>query len=278
MIKIKSFFCSLIFLIAINCSAQLTRPQLITEINNNIFNNSTHQITGAILNTTLKDIVNSDANLITNGITGTIGLMPYWNTATTFSTSATTITELNYVSGCTSNIQTQINSIITNSVVVTAGANVTVIQHGANITVSAGSSSSSISITGITTSSVVPVGLTVTGSSPSFTLTPTLPYTKYSALLTQTGTLSPVATIFENTIGTITWTRVSPGIYSASGGTIHKTLVFIDGGQLDSGFLNSIYVDPTGIRVITADVSGGAAPVPTDGLLNDTSIEIIVYP
>lgn len=49
-------------------------------------------------------------------------------------------------------------------------------------------------------------------------------YKVYTALLTQTGTDAPIATVLENTIGnTITWTRESAGIYNAVGfGSVNK--------------------------------------------------------
>ena len=43
------------------------------------------------------------------------------------------------------------------------------------------------------------------------------PYKVYTALLTQTGTNAPVATVLENTTGgTITWGRTSSGWYTAT--------------------------------------------------------------
>ncbi len=40
-----------------------------------------------------------------------------------------------------------------------------------------------------------------------------IPYRVYTALLTQTGTNAPVATVLENTIGNIVWTRNTVGQY-----------------------------------------------------------------
>jgi len=42
------------------------------------------------------------------------------------------------------------------------------------------------------------------------------PYKVYTALLTQTGTTAPVATVLENTIGNIVWTYDSTGFYFAT--------------------------------------------------------------
>jgi hypothetical protein len=47
---------------------------------------------------------------------------------------------------------------------------------------------------------------------------PVKPYKVYSALLTQSGTDAPVATILENTLGyDITWGYIGIGVYSAEG-------------------------------------------------------------
>lgn len=43
-----------------------------------------------------------------------------------------------------------------------------------------------------------------------------IPYKVYTALLTQTGTDAPIATVLENTIGNIVWTRSSAGDYQAT--------------------------------------------------------------
>lgn len=53
-------------------------------------------------------------------------------------------------------------------------------------------------------------------------------YKVYTALLTQEGTNPPVATVFENTIGNIVWTRNFAGFYSATlpgAFTLGKTFV-----------------------------------------------------
>lgn len=43
-----------------------------------------------------------------------------------------------------------------------------------------------------------------------------VPYSVYTALLTQTGTNAPVATVLQNTIGNIVWTYASVGSYNAT--------------------------------------------------------------
>ena len=51
----------------------------------------------------------------------------------------------------------------------------------------------------------------------SFANSYSLGYTLYTALLTQTGTNAPVATVLQNTTGgTLTWTRQSAGNYTVT--------------------------------------------------------------
>ena len=56
------------------------------------------------------------------------------------------------------------------------------------------------------------------------------PYKVYAALLTQSGTNAPTATVLKNTIGDIVWGYSSAGVYTASSGgafTLNKTTMFI---------------------------------------------------
>ena len=55
-----------------------------------------------------------------------------------------------------------------------------------------------------------------------------IPYNIYTALLTQSGTAAPVATVLENTIGNITWVYEGVGQYSISipGYNKEKLIVF----------------------------------------------------
>lgn len=50
-------------------------------------------------------------------------------------------------------------------------------------------------------------------------------YKVYTALLTQSGTDAPVATVLENTLGDIVWTRDSVGIYR---GTLNGVLFLLE--------------------------------------------------
>ena len=98
-------------------------------------------------------------------------------------------------------------------------------------------------------------------------------YKVYTALLTQASTNAPVATVLQDTlVGTIVWTYVSPGVYTATitGGTFtaNKTMVFINNGSTVVG-LNIGWSSPT-TATVTIDTSGNA-------VLTAASIEIRVY-
>ena len=108
------------------------------------------------------------------------------------------------------------------------------------------------------------------------------PYKVYTALLIQTGTSAPIATVLENTLGgVVTWNYVSVGFYQgslSSAFTLGKTAVFMNTTMPNSqfiGFVNS--VNSIGVR--TYDTS--AVPFTlTDGKMPNTSytsIEIRVY-
>ena len=107
------------------------------------------------------------------------------------------------------------------------------------------------------------------------------PYKVYTALLSQTGTNAPTATVLENTLGvTITWTRMMSGQFlgtasysifspnkfvSSSGRTNINTLIRLD------------YFSPTDVFLGTATVTGAASSTFSDSLITSASIEIRVY-
>ena len=100
--------------------------------------------------------------------------------------------------------------------------------------------------------------------------------TLYAALLTQTGTAAPVATILQNTTGgTITWTRTGTGEYTATIAnalfTLNKTLMFINGGSGTGsfGFAPAIW---TRISDTQIDIDAGG-----DGRITNGSFEIRIY-
>lgn len=99
-----------------------------------------------------------------------------------------------------------------------------------------------------------------------------LPYLSYVAILDQTGSNAPVATVVANELdGTVVWARLTDGVYTgtlAGVFTADKTVCFISGIPGNTGvaggarrFSNDV------VRVLT----------PNDGDLTSFSIEIRVY-
>lgn len=76
------------------------------------------------------------------------------------------------------------------------------------------------------------------------------PYKVYRALLTQSGTDAPVATVLENTIGQVLFTYILPGYYRINMGTFDPNKVHI--------MLNNNTLFRTGDLVLnTIDFQGG---------------------
>ncbi len=111
------------------------------------------------------------------------------------------------------------------------------------------------------------------------------PYKVYTALLTQSGTDAPVATVLENTLGgTLVWTRDTTGQYTGTlNGAFTENKTFItsqfnatltppSGGYI-SGILGERN-DNDSIHLITFDIPSTDTG---DGILNETPIEIRVY-
>jgi hypothetical protein len=99
------------------------------------------------------------------------------------------------------------------------------------------------------------------------------PYNVYTALLTQTGTNAPVATILENTVGNIVWSYDSTGEYL---GTL--TGVFIS----DKTYFSAMPSQVTQLKFIrindnTVNLGTSTSGVKTNGLLSATPVEIRVY-
>lgn len=114
------------------------------------------------------------------------------------------------------------------------------------------------------------------------------PYKVYTALLTQTGTSAPVATVLENTLGDIIWTIQGVGQYiGLSSGlfTLNKTFILINDNY--SSFtipkpLGKITLDPhPSVNTTLILQTGGTTSVLNNGMLNgmlnNTQIEIRVY-
>jgi len=106
----------------------------------------------------------------------------------------------------------------------------------------------------------------------------TASYKVYTALLTQTGTSTPVATILENTTGgTITWSRTSVGVFVAtiSGAvfTVDKTIVFNNNGTGGASFTPTIMFS----WIRTSDTQMTLYGANGDNKLTSASFEIRVY-
>ena len=111
-------------------------------------------------------------------------------------------------------------------------------------------------------------------------------YKVYSALLNQNGTSVPEALVTENTIGAMTITRNSAGVYYFispefnSYADYGKVLCFILNGSASAGTgvltsVNAQYVPPiNGVQVLSKIASNLA---PTDNGINGCSIEIRLY-
>ena len=111
----------------------------------------------------------------------------------------------------------------------------------------------------------------------------------YTAILTQSGSADPTATVVLNTTGeTILWRRVAAGLYrcEATGSPfkINKTTVFVNyGGGGSTSYIGSIQGVRTADNYVIVGTLGagatGAGPLNyEDGLLVLASIKIEVYP
>lgn len=100
-------------------------------------------------------------------------------------------------------------------------------------------------------------------------------YLKYVALLSQSGTDAPVATVLENTLGgTVVWGYASVGNYTATlsnAFTDNKTAVLLSG---NGGLLGSS-INSTSQITIQSYNSGGDAE---DEYIQTATVEIRVYP
>lgn len=106
------------------------------------------------------------------------------------------------------------------------------------------------------------------------------PYKVYTALLTQTGTNAPVATVLENTIGNIVWTRDDVGQYTGTlngAFTVNKTTVSKDIQEVsgDAKYAKAFSGSVDTIILQTFDNPVDATDTDLDGII---FIEIRVYP
>lgn len=103
----------------------------------------------------------------------------------------------------------------------------------------------------------------------------------YRALLTQTGTDAPVATVLENSLGgTLVWTRADIGNYIATlSGVFLSNKTFCRGYFSTESGGDSLHlfplsrVDNDSVTLISVNVDTSA-----DGLMSNIPVEILVYP
>jgi hypothetical protein len=113
------------------------------------------------------------------------------------------------------------------------------------------------------------------------------PYKVYKALLSQGETNAPTAIVLENTLGNIVWTRNNVGTYvgTLTGAFVGEKVFCIisqSGSAFDfpeeTGYKSIGKFNNNQIRVATVVQTSLNNFSPTDGLLNNTAIEIQVYP
>ena len=110
-----------------------------------------------------------------------------------------------------------------------------------------------------------------------------VPYKVYTALLTQSGTDAPVATVLENTLGgTVVWSRLGIGSFRATlvgAFTLNKTVFYSDsrsGYTFWAGIIQASKDFTTDtIEFYTLDSVTGFN---TDERLRNSFVEIRVYP
>jgi len=107
-------------------------------------------------------------------------------------------------------------------------------------------------------------------------------YKVYTALLTQTGNAAPVAVVLENTIGSIVWTRNSPGSYT---GTLNNSFpqnkTFItythDGINGNTGYSGAVRINNNEVELSFNDGIQNPGQYIDIGQNAIESIEIRVY-
>jgi hypothetical protein len=127
----------------------------------------------------------------------------------------------------------------------------------------------------LTESGMVINNLTVTGTINGDVV---VPFKKYIALISQTGTADPMVSILENTIGDIIWTRISSGSYqgvlTGAFPDDFKTFLTINQNLQNVGGVNYIsWFDGDTIQIDTLDSTFTS----NDTLLAYTTIEIRTY-
>lgn len=104
------------------------------------------------------------------------------------------------------------------------------------------------------------------------------PYKVYTALLTQSGTNAPVATVLENTLVNIVLTRNGPGQYQSQilGFPLNKVWVYLKSSVPEAKETNIIYISSR-IFIQTYTLNASHIISSVDDKLNNTPLEIRVY-
>ena len=106
------------------------------------------------------------------------------------------------------------------------------------------------------------------------------PYHVYIAKLTQSGTSAPVATVFENTIGELTWTRIGVGTYQLSGPANDGSLFRDDNSTITISGRNvekNVKLFDTDYDYLVIKAYNSSGVLSDNQLENTTSIEIRSY-
>lgn len=102
----------------------------------------------------------------------------------------------------------------------------------------------------------------------------------YRALVTQTSTTAPTATVLENSLGgTVVWARSSTGTYTATltgAFTSAKTFIMQPGETGTIAAIKNVLASRTSDNVVT--VTTGSGGTLEDAVLSTYPIEILVYP
>ena len=102
----------------------------------------------------------------------------------------------------------------------------------------------------------------------------------YRALVSQSGTAAPTATVLENSLGgTVVWARGSAGTYTGTltgAFTSAKTFIMQPGETGTIAAIKNVIAVRTNANVIT--VTTGAGGTLEDDVLSSFPIEILVYP
>lgn len=105
-----------------------------------------------------------------------------------------------------------------------------------------------------------------------------VPYSSYTAILTQTSTNAPVATVMSsNLTGTFTWARTGVGVYTLTASTATftagKTILFLNAGSSPS-LITGEKTSDTVLTIKTFIPSNGVA---TDAAITNGAFEVRIY-